>query len=191
MPGIGFVTGEPLYQKWIFMKNPWFYIYIIVFLLFLVNVGLSKTMTVGTPTASITKNIPKFKSYKEWKKERVDLAEIQVKALKALVEERKKADPNLPKTKGSEATANELIKLENELQLAQTNLDLTKEMGLPDFFAGYLIKTPNKQEAIREIAPRLSPEEVAELMKAYADFVFGTEPADIPPSASGNSRESK
>jgi hypothetical protein len=52
-----------------------------------------------------------------------------------------------------------------------------------------LTKVPDKKAAFKEVAGKLSPEEVAELMNAYANSVFGAAASDLPASATNTTKE--
>jgi hypothetical protein len=54
---------------------------------------------------------------------------------------------------------------------------------------GYLTKIHDKKSAFKEVAGKLSPEEVAELMNAYANSVFGAHSSDLPASATNTAKD--
>jgi hypothetical protein len=58
------------------------------------------------------------------------------------------------------------MRLEMELSRTQKGLDYAKELGLSEYFLGYLVQFQENPEAIAAVAGRLSKEEVAELLKA-------------------------
>lgn len=134
------------------------------------------------------------KSYKEWKLERVSVAQVRVTSIKNQIENRKAVklaiaqgvDPNLQKIRGMEAASSSdfmVERLERQLKMEQFSLDLAKDLSVTDYFAGYLTKVQNKKAAFQEVAGKLSAEEVAELMNAYANSVFGAHASDLPASA--------
>jgi len=131
------------------------------------------------------------KSYREWKTEKVSQASVRVNTVKA------RLDPNLAlnRTKGQvEGTLTKDLatdKLERMLRAEQYDLDLAKDLSVTDYFVGYLTKVQDKKAAFQEVAGKLSPEEVAELMTAYANSVFGAHQSDLPASASNVSKEIK
>ena len=59
-----------------------------------------------------------------------------------------------------------------QLRKESYSLDMAKELTMTDYFAAYLNKLSNKAEAFRIIAEKMSPEEVADLMNAYASSMF-------------------
>lgn len=134
------------------------------------------------------------KSYREWKSERVQVAQVRVTSLKNQIENRKAVraaivqgtDPNLQKMRGTEAVSSTdymVERLERQLKIEQFSLELAQDLSVTDYFAGYLTKVQNKKSAFQEVAGKLSAEEVAELMNAYANSVFGSQASDLPASA--------
>lgn len=134
-------------------------------------------------------------SYKEWKMARVQGSQTRIVSIKNQIDNRKAVraaiaqgvDPNLQRTKGTleaASTADYTVeKLERQLKAEQYNLELAQDLSVTDYFAGYLTKVQNKKSAFAEVAGKLSPEEVAELMNAYANSVFGAHASDLPASA--------
>ncbi|WP_413559297.1 hypothetical protein [Bdellovibrio sp. HCB209] len=144
---------------------------------------------------------PKIKSYREWKFEMVSTAQVKVTTLKTQIDTKKVnrraasgTDPNLARAKNVvEAVASQDIsidKMEKQLREEQYELDVAKDLSVTDYFAGYLTKVPDKKAAFKEVAGKLSPEEVAELMNAYANSVFGAHASDLPASATNTTKES-
>lgn len=134
----------------------------------------------------------KVKSYREWKNEVIAEAQIKISNYKAQMENSKPrmtasgGDPKLKNNRETEAVVSKNIsleKLERELRHEQYGLEMARDLTVTDYFAGYLTKVQNKKAAFQEVAGKLSPEEVAELMSAYANSVFGVQTADFPPSA--------
>lgn len=135
-----------------------------------------------------------FKSYREWKTDQIQDAQGKVTQLKTQIDQRKQSrtvaqgtDPNLAIRKGTEAQSGAdaaVERLEKQLQQEQYDLEIAKDLSVTDYFVGYLTKVQDKKSAINEVAGKLSPEEVAELMTAYANSVFGSQSSDLPVSAS-------
>ncbi|MDG0814842.1 hypothetical protein [Bdellovibrio svalbardensis] len=151
------------------------------------------------PTAVAANPASHVKSYREWKHELVVDAQGKVMMLKTQIESRKQSrgvaqgtDPNLGKTHGLEAVASRdlaLEKLEKDLRAEQYDLDVANDLTVTDYFVGYLTKVQNKKAAFQEVAGKLSPDEVAELMTAYANSVFGAHAADLPASAANVAKD--
>ncbi|XGC80948.1 hypothetical protein ACES2L_00440 [Bdellovibrio bacteriovorus] len=139
------------------------------------------------------------KSYREWKTERVQQAHSKVLTLKAQIESKKATrtlahgtDPNLMQKTTVEAVSTTdmaVEKLERLLRAEQYDLEVAKDLSVTDYFVGYLTKVQDKKSAFNEVAGKLTPEEVAELMTAYANSVFGASTADLPASASNIGKE--
>ncbi|MEN0058582.1 MAG: hypothetical protein AAGB31_07090 [Bdellovibrio sp.] len=140
--------------------------------------------------------LPEVKSYREWKTDQIQVAQAKISSLKAQIENKKAGrglaagtDPNLAKKASTEAVSSadmSVEKLERLLREEQYDLELAKDLSVTDYFVGYLTKIQDKKSAFQEVAGKLSPEEVAELMTAYANSVFGAHSADLPVSATNN-----
>lgn len=140
------------------------------------------------------------KSYREWKVERIQIAQSKVTSLKTQIDSKKGlrnvssgTDPNLAKNPNLEAGTSaglSVEKLERQLRMEQYDLEMARDLSVTDYFVGYLTKVQNKKSAFNEVAGKLSPEEVAELMNAYANSVFGAQAADLPVSASNIGKDS-
>ena len=150
-------------------------------------------------TAFTMKAGAEVKSYREWKTERVQAAQSKVMTLKTRIDLKKSSrslangtDPNLAHKAGLEAVASQDIsveKMERELREELYDLEVAKDLSVTDYFVGYLTKVQDKKTAFNEVAGKLSPEEVAELMTAYANSVFGAHSADLPASANNLSKD--
>lgn len=159
---------------------------------FEVQAGVEGFRQVKTQVAAPAVNTDsRVKSYREWKSEKVQEALVKVTSTKTQIELAKSKDPNMAHRKSAtEAVSGvSLEKLEDQLSTDQNALDLARDLSVTDYFAGYLSKLPDKKAAFSEVAGKLTPDEVAELMAAYANSVFGTHAADMPPSAISVSAE--
>lgn len=120
---------------------------------------------------------PGVKSYREWKAEKIHTAQARISNLKVRMELTKQSrqvaqgDPNNTNSttvEGGYLTNTTLATLEKQLQQEQYALEFSQDLSVTDYFVGYLTKLPNQQKAVQEVAARLSPDEVAELMIAYS-----------------------
>ncbi len=142
-----------------------------------------------------------IQSYREWKNNRIQSAQTRVVNLRKLIEARKSSkrevaqgkDPNLSygnsTTEARSGVDSQIEKMNFELKQEIYNLELARDLTVSDYFAGYLTKVNDKKAAFSEVAGKLSPNEVAELMNAYANSVFGSKSVDIPPSANNMVRD--
>lgn len=139
-------------------------------------------------------------SYSEWKNTRIQQAQQKVSTLKTQIDQKKITkrdiaqgkDPNLALKQGTEASSGpdaQVEKLEKQLQQEAYSLDMAKDLTVSDYFAGYLTKMQDKKSAFNEVAGKLSPQEVAELMNAYANSVFGSHAGDLPNTATAPARD--
>ena len=71
-----------------------------------------------------------------------------------------------------------------QLEKEELNLSNLKELGISDYYVGYLLKQGSLEEAISAVSGRLSTEDVAELMRAYAEQ-FSTSVKQQSKSATG------
>lgn len=128
----------------------------------------------------------KTKSFREWKSEKVQDALGKVTVTKTKIQIAKTKDPNLNRRKTTleAASGANSETLEEQLEQDQATLEMAKDLSVTDYFVGYLTKLQDKKAAFNEVAGKLTAEEVAELMAAYANSVFGTHASDLAPSAS-------
>lgn len=140
------------------------------------------------------------KSFREWKTDKVQFAQGKVTSIKSQIELKKSGrtaaispDPNMAHKSSLEAVSSRdmsIEKLERQLREMQYGLEVATDLSVTDYFVGYLTKVQDKKAAFNEVAGKLSPEEVAELMTAYANSVFGAQSADLPSSATNVGKDS-
>ncbi|MBS1969171.1 MAG: hypothetical protein JSU04_02640 [Bdellovibrionales bacterium] len=145
-----------------------------------------ESIRTAAPMGAPAVETAKTKSFREWKSEKVQDALGKVTATKTKIQIAKTKDPNLNRRKGAlEATSGANSEtLEEQLEQDQATLEMAKDLSVTDYFVGYLTKVQDKKAAFNEVAGKLTAEEVAELMAAYANSVFGTHSSDLAPSAS-------
>lgn len=120
------------------------------------------------------KPVSSVKSFKEWKTERVQVAIKKVAITKAQIEYRRLNRQFIQKTNPTQIKDSELERLEALLKSDIYTLEATQELGVSTYFAAYLTKLENKNEAYKEAAAKMTPDEVNHLIKAYADSMFST-----------------
>lgn len=136
------------------------------------------------PSYSHTSALPRIQnvssgvqSYREWKNAKIHDAQMKIKNIK----EKIGIDPNLLiKNVGSEAG------LSRELEREILNLSFTQDLTISDYFVGYLTRQASLDAAIKDISLRLTSEEVAELMSAYAENFFQTKPSALKPNSTAD-----
>ena len=136
----------------------------------------------GNTVSSAAKN-HQFKSFHEWKTGMISLADSRAKQAQdaIMVKQRTSAsaDPNAALKSGSEAgVSTQIHEMQNQLEKEQYQLSIAKELTISDYFVGYLTKQKDLTAAINEVSGRLTPEEVAELMSAYANNFFTSVPSN-------------
>jgi hypothetical protein len=127
------------------------------------------------------KVLSNFKSYREWKALKIQEAELKIKILKEKIGEHRglAADPNLLMKENTNSEAGLSEDLKAQLDREIMNLSLARDMSISDYFVGYLTKQSSPDLAIKDVSSRLTAEEVAELMSAYAQHFFQTRPNSI------------
>lgn len=121
-------------------------------------------------------------SFKEWKDNHIQTSSKKVRVIKSQLGHKKTVrqisgqDPNLAMKSKMEAAStadNSVEKLEEELNNEIYNLEMAHDLSVTDYFVGYLTKVPNRKAAFNEVAAKLTPSEVSELMGAYANSIIG------------------
>ncbi len=115
-----------------------------------------------------------IKSYREWKATILNEAELRIKNTK----------DSFLKTQNASSTteaglSSNLNTIQETLDKENLQLSLAKDLSISDYFVGYLIKQKSISQAIKEVSGRLSAEEVAELMTAYANNFFSSTPRSV------------
>lgn len=149
------------------------------------------------PTALSAKQLTtfQFKSFREWKNGMILVAEAQAKHSKSALALKQRiaasaADPNMVKKQNLESGLSvHLEELQKQAEKDQYHLLITKELTISDYFVGYLTKQNDMKAAINEVSGRLTAEEIAELMAAYANNFFSSRPSSgMAPSRAGTSQ---
>ncbi len=157
----------------------------------LTHESLRTTAPLGAPS-TVLESL-KAKSYREWKSEKVQDALIKVIETKTKIQIVRSKDPNLHHRKAKDAleagSGANTEALESQLQQDQSTLEMAKDLSVTDYFVGYLTKLQDKKSAFNEIAGKLTAEEIAELMAAYANSVFGAHSPELAPSANALSSD--
>ena len=116
-----------------------------------------------------------IKSYREWKLSMIADSDLRVKSLKE----------SLWKSRTSASSATEaglgthIQSIQNMIEKEELQYSLSQDLTISDYFVGYLTKQKALNLAIKEVSGRLTAEEVAELMTAYADNFFSSKPAPV------------
>lgn len=138
-------------------------------------------LNILTTLLLITLSVPSFasgtqevKSFREWKSERIQavqnkiaLLTLQKESIRRRLAEQASTEAGLPLA--SQKQIDQLIVKE------KARMALEKDLTVSDYFVGYLTKNQDRKQAFKAVAPKLSAEEIAELMDAYANSVFGTQ----------------
>lgn len=137
-------------------------------------------------------NISTVKSFKEWKNEKVQSAIKKVTITRAQIEYKKLNKQIFKKTEAGLGKDIDIEKLETQLKTDMFSLEAAQLLGVQDYFAIYLTKLENKNEAFKEAAQKMNPDEVAELINAFADSMVGSQgEAVTAPAAASDGYEDK
>lgn len=137
-----------------------------------------------SPNAAVEKEkleISSIKSFHDWKNEKIQAVSIQI--LQTQLEAKKlKADPN---SKPSQLLANK--KQSDQLNW---NMQVAQELSVTDYCVLYLSQQ-TQAKRFEIAASKLSTEEVAELMRAYAESLDSSPSVDSEPVAANNTSLSR
>ena len=99
-------------------------------------------------------------------------------------------DPNTINKGNTESGLNSnLQELQKQAEKDQYQLSINKDLTISDYFVGYLTKQRDMSAAITEVSGRLTPEEIAELMAAYANNFFSSRPSSgLAPARAGSNQ---
>lgn len=115
----------------------------------------------------------KIKPFKEWKNEMIESAKQRWNTSKSQLEiyEGSVSSKSAIQSKSEEGLDPQREQLQDQIQADESYLLFTKDLTVSDYFVGYLVKQKNPQTAFKEAALKLIPEEVAELLNAYANHI--------------------
>lgn len=148
---------------------------------------------------SNNQNLSSVMSFREWKQYKIGIVQVRIKKIKetlsrtvAQTSTLSAQDPNSENSRTrNKAEGRVELQLRNQIDIETENLALARDLSVADYFVGYLTKQSTLETAIKDLSTRLSAEEVAELMSAYARHFF--EPStklkgrSLNPSASSES----
>lgn len=150
------------------------------------------TLNVVTPAKALSKPQVTVKGYKEWKNEKVQSAIKKVTITRAQIDYKKLNKQIFQKTEAGLGKDIEIEKLEAQLKNDMFSLEVVQQLGVQDYFAIYLTKLENKNDAYKEAAQKMNSEEITELINAFADsFASSQGGSTMAPSASGESFEDR
>lgn len=151
-------------------------------LLLLVSAAPSARSTAPSTKQIVGQQSPqRFKSYREWKLVMASEAEVRFNHTRDLMLTSQRVtaskDPNNAPSMTSEAGLHaDLQAMQRKYEKERLQLSMAHDLTISDYFVGYLTKQADLGQAIKEVSDRLSAEEVAELMNAYANNFFISKP---------------
>jgi len=105
-----------------------------------------------------------LKSYRVWKSEKVQTALSQVLSSRELL------------LKAKAFQGKDIENLQRQLSQLEWNLEVAKDLSVTDYFALYLSQSTSR-DRFKTAAGKFTPQEVAELMEAYAN-ALGLNPTE-------------
>jgi hypothetical protein len=134
-----------------------------VLLICIASLSLGLTSSIGKA------DVPLAMAFQAWKASRVD----EAKAVLEKVQKPASIDPLKKPLPGLKST-----RVDQKLQQAQLNLDIAQELSVNDYFVLYLTQF-KQRDAFVEVAKKLTPEEIADLMMAYQKHLSGSSDIDL------------
>jgi hypothetical protein len=135
-------------------------------------VALAKNNASPVAVAPIRSSI---QSYKEWKTLKIQEVQNRVEWLKQRLNLKKMELSQKRSASKTEAQLSQELGIaaaESQLKSSAYTLEMTQDLTVSDYFAAYLTKQTHKKEAFKEVAGKMTPDEVAELMNVYANSMF-------------------
>lgn len=107
-----------------------------------------------------------IQSFREWKTSKITEAEVKIKIIKEKIGA---DDPNYNWNPTDKMEAGIHTSLLVQLEKEELNLSNLKDLGISDYYVGYLLKQSSLDEAIHSVSGKLTAEDIADLMRAYAE----------------------
>lgn len=108
-------------------------------------------------------------SFQDWKAQKIKSAQTHYSNLQADYLSKKKNSPKDPALRG----------LYTELKDAKSNVSDLSELSVTDYFIGYLSQYKSNKAVFQSALDKLAPDEMSELMLAYADSLLKTSGSGI------------
>lgn len=124
-----------------------------------------------------------LQSFSEWKTQKVQEVQARIELLKSQRDVKKTVlmqKLTVGKTEAQLSRELGLNQIENQLKADVYSLEMARDLTVSDYFAAYLTKQDHKKEVFKEVAGKMTAEEVADLMDAYANSMFSTQGAQGP-----------
>lgn len=132
----------------------------------LLNIIKIALFTATMSLASLAHAERNIQSFHEWKNSKISEAQSKIKIIKDKIGA---GDPNYNWNSSDKLEAGLHSSLLVQLEKEELNLSNLKDLGISDYYVGYLLKHSSLDEAINSVSGKLTPEDVAELMRAYAE----------------------
>ncbi|MFZ3229599.1 MAG: hypothetical protein WA160_05295 [Pseudobdellovibrio sp.] len=138
------------------------------------------------PLAVQSKN--QFKSFREWKNSMIASADGRLKQSQDAISAKQRTSASESRITTEAGILSNLTELQNQAEKDMYQVSMAKDLTISDYFVGYLTKQKDMPAAINEVSGRLTAEEIAELMSAYANNFFTSQPVTAAPLRSGSNQ---
>ncbi len=168
-----FVVGKRRVKKFVFV------LFFLHFVMALVSLPLAK-LSAAVDTASISKTSTTIKeeaskssvlTFKEWREQVAKDSRLKVNSLNTDLSRQIDVSKNFSKTDDLRASNHLIDDLKRQVQIEKMRYEATAELSLREYFVAYLMASKGVDQRILELSKRLSPEEVAQLLRSYAEIV--------------------
>jgi hypothetical protein len=119
-------------------------------------------------------------SFNEWKAQKIQNVQAQYKSLEETYLAKKKINPQDSSLKGLYA----------ELKHTKESSSELNDLSVTDYFIGYLSQFKNKKSVFQTAISKLAPDEISELMSAYANSLLKTSGEGLSTAADNQKTES-
>ncbi|MFN8845857.1 MAG: hypothetical protein ACK5V3_14015 [Bdellovibrionales bacterium] len=118
-------------------------------------------------------------SFKEWKGQKIQLAQVEYKKLEEDYLKKKKDSPLDPKLKA----------LYIDLKHSKESISELGDLSVTDYFIAYLSQFKTNRDTFQAALAKLAPDDISELMTAYANSLLKTSGEGIPAAAENQKNE--
>lgn len=162
-----------------------------LFLMSFILIGVHALALPTKNSGSATSTLRQPVGFKEWKNFQIQRASRMLTNVRKEILIHKSKQRNAPQQRAFPQPASRFRHLANyqagaakglahprlhpeaKMQRARFNLQMARDLTIHDYFALYLSRIKNDPKTFREVAKKLSPDEMAELLRAYSRSTQG------------------
>lgn len=127
--------------------------------------------TIGSATVKIEPTKNTVLTFKEWREQVAKDSRLKVNALNTDLSRQIDVSKNFSKTDDLRASNHLIDDLKRQVQIEKMRYEASAELSLREYFVAYLMASKGVDQRISELSKRLTPEEVAQLLRSYAEIV--------------------